>query len=99
MVLLGPVLLWTHGAAGAAVLQVNKVVQVVPDALDAQEGDAVSGIAVPSQSVNKEVLLDAPAPRQNQNPAVDPEPSQGVSRPPALTFLLRTRSVLYLCDY
>lgn len=53
-------LLWTHGAALAAVLHVHIVVETVPDALDAQEVVISGAVAVPRQRVDEEVLLDAP---------------------------------------
>lgn len=93
--LCGPVLSsepWTHRAAGAAVLHVNKVVPMVPHALDAQEVSAVRRRAGPGQRIDEEVLLDATTPRQNQNPAVDPKAVQGVGRSLTLSFLLKTRN-------
>lgn len=63
---------WTHTAAVPAVLHVNIVVQFVPHTLNAQEAAAVCGVTTAGERVDKKVLLDAAAPRQHQNPAVDP---------------------------
>lgn len=61
-------------------LHVDIVVVIVPQALDAQEVLVVGGVAVPAQRVEEEVLLNVPAARQHQNPAVDPQTPQGVNR-------------------
>ncbi len=53
---------FTHSAAVPAVLHVDIVVEIVPHTLDAQEVVIISGVAVPGQGVDEEVLLDAPTP-------------------------------------
>ena len=53
---------WTHSAAVPAVLHVDVVVEIVPHALDAQEVDIFTGVAVPGQGVDEEVLPDAATP-------------------------------------
>lgn len=73
-------MLGTHRAVLAALLHVDIVVVVVPHALDAQEVLAVGGVAVPTQRVDEEVFLNVPVARQHQDPAVDPQTSQGVNR-------------------
>lgn len=70
----------THRAVLAELLYVDIVVVIVPQALDAQEVLVIGGVAVPTQRVKEEVFLNVPAAHQHQNPAVDPQTSQGVNR-------------------
>ena len=55
-------MLLTHCAAAPAVLHVNIVVEIVPNALNAQEVVIISSVAVAGQRVDEEVLPDAPTP-------------------------------------
>lgn len=59
-------------AASPAVLHVDPVVLVVPDALNPKEALIRGAVAVSREWVDEEVLRNLPLPSQNQNPGVHP---------------------------
>lgn len=67
-----------HLATVPAVLHVDPVVPVVPEALDAQEVVVPSAVAAARERVDEEALGYLALPRQHQDPAVHPQAVQGV---------------------
>lgn len=67
-----------HLAAVPAVLHVDPVVPVVPEALNAQEVVILGAVAAPCERVDEEALGHLSLPRQHQDPAVHPKAMQGI---------------------
>ena len=76
----------SHRAAVAAVLHVDPVVVLVPEALHAEVGLVAEGVAFAGQGVYEEVVEDLSFPSQDQHPTVEPLALQGVRGGP-LQFL------------
>lgn len=67
-----------HLAAVPAVLHIDPVVLVVPEALDAQEVVILGAVAAPGKRVDEEALRHLALSRQHQDPGVHTQAMQGV---------------------